>query len=105
MKDLYTIIGIDPGLAFTGWSVFQIPQSFLRGRGTASTTQLLRCLTDAGEITTTPQFKDPVRLWRLSTQVSTIMHQVRPDLVYVELPPFAGSYTGDQRRMADVSRL
>ncbi len=71
------ILGIDPGIANTGYGLIKIKNRKLKTKNN------LRCL-DYGLIKTSPSFTTPDRLKKLSNELTKIIIKYQPEVMAVE---------------------
>ena len=93
------ILAIDPGFDVTGWAFFSWDHRPL------TLQDALDGLKRPGEISTATSEPLEYRLASIGFQASHLVGTIEPDAIVVEMPTFAGSYTGGRERRAGVNKL
>jgi Holliday junction resolvasome RuvABC endonuclease subunit len=94
------LLAIDPGLDVTGWALFKT-----NGHRPATLNDALTRLCDSGQLITAPHETLSFRLAHLSVEVGHLAALRDPGWVAVEMPAYAGAYSGGRERQVSVGKL
>lgn len=99
------MIAIDPGIDTTGVAVFDLERWEDAGGTKNNLGRALRAFELHYEITTSPDDELAERLIRLHYAVAEIVADQNPEVAYVEMPAYHGSYSGGTERRRGVNKL